>query len=319
MPSITNDTTLAFRCAVPISRTPVHRADAPSVARGQQRRLVRADRVEPDGPHVVDRRAEPDRAGDVRRAGLELVRQIVPGAALERDRPNHVAAAQERRHRVEHRLAAVQDADAGRAVHLVAGEHVEVRAERLDVHRPCDTRPATRRSARRRRPASRRATISATGLTVPSAFDTCTTATIFVRGDQQPLELLHHQVAAIVDRHDLAARRPCARTAAATARCWSGAPSPVMSTSSPAPTFASPQARATRLMLSVAFRVKTISWVDRALRKRAHLLARAFVGRRRALAEQVHAAVDVRVVLLVVAPDGVDDRRGFCVVAALSR
>ncbi len=61
----------------------------------------------------------------------------------------------------------------------------------------------------------------------------------------------------------------------------------VMSTSSPARTFASPQARATRLMLSVAFRVKMISVTDRGVDERAHLLARALVGRGRALAESV--------------------------------
>ena len=51
-----------------------------------QRRLVRRDGVEADRLHVVDRRAEADRLQDRRRAGLELVRHLGPGGALEADR-----------------------------------------------------------------------------------------------------------------------------------------------------------------------------------------------------------------------------------------
>ena len=46
---------------------------------------------------------------------------------------DHVAAAEERRHRVEDLHPAPQHADAGRAAHLVAGERDEVGAPRLHV------------------------------------------------------------------------------------------------------------------------------------------------------------------------------------------
>ena len=96
---------------------------------------MRGNRVAPDALDVVERRAEPDRAGDVRRAGLELVRQIVPGRALEGDAADHVSAAHERRHRFEQIRLPEQHADAGRTVELVPGRDVEVAAERLDVDR----------------------------------------------------------------------------------------------------------------------------------------------------------------------------------------
>ena len=57
----------------------------------------------------------------------------VVGRLLERDRLDHVAAALIRRHRLEQLRLAVQHADAGRAVQLVAREHVEVAVERLHV------------------------------------------------------------------------------------------------------------------------------------------------------------------------------------------
>ena len=84
--------------------------------------------------HVVDRGAQADRAGDVRRAGFEFVRQLVVSCLLECDGTDHVAAALIRRHGVEQRRFAVQHADAGRPVNLVAGEGVEIAVERLHVH-----------------------------------------------------------------------------------------------------------------------------------------------------------------------------------------
>ena len=55
------------------------------------------------------------------------------GEAVEADVGDHVAAAEERRHRVEQCLAAPQHADAGRPAHLVAAEREEVGAPRLHV------------------------------------------------------------------------------------------------------------------------------------------------------------------------------------------
>ena len=82
---------------------------------------------------VVDRRAEADGLGDRAGAGLELPGQVVPGRVGEVDDLDHVAAAEPRAHLLERLALAVEDADAGRAVGLVAGPDVEVRADRVEV------------------------------------------------------------------------------------------------------------------------------------------------------------------------------------------
>ena len=87
----------------------------------------------PSSREVVDGRAEADRLGDRRRARFELVGQLVPGGRLQLHGGDHVAAGQERLHRLEDLAAAVQHADARRAERLVAGPRVEVGADRRDV------------------------------------------------------------------------------------------------------------------------------------------------------------------------------------------
>ena len=107
----------------------------------------------------VDRGAQADGLGDRRRAGLELARAPRPTSTPRAGRRDHVAAAEERRHRVEQLAAAVQHADAGRAVGLVAGPGVEVG---VDARRTstgiCGTAcaPSTERRPRRRRGRGRR-------------------------------------------------------------------------------------------------------------------------------------------------------------------
>ena len=96
---------------------------------------MRGDGREADRREPVRRDAEDDAARDVRGAGLELPGQLVVRRLLERDGRDHVAAALVRRELLEPRLRAVERADAGRAVHLVARHRVEVAAERRDVDR----------------------------------------------------------------------------------------------------------------------------------------------------------------------------------------
>ena len=91
--------------------------------------VLHAERAE-----VVHGGAQADGFGDGRRARLELPGQLVRGEALEGDGADHVAAAQEGGHGFEQLALAVEDADAGRAAHLVAGEGQEVHVERLHVH-----------------------------------------------------------------------------------------------------------------------------------------------------------------------------------------
>ena len=68
-------------------------------------------------------------------AGLEFLRRVLEHALLEGHVLDHAAAALPRRHRFQLLGLAVEHADAGRAEHLVAGQHVEIGAERLHVDR----------------------------------------------------------------------------------------------------------------------------------------------------------------------------------------
>ncbi len=98
----------------------------PVVGVVHERRFVAADARLADRSHIIDRGAEPDRLHDRRRAGLEFVRRLAIGDAVLEHFADHLAAAVERRHGVEMLVFAVQHADPGRAVKLVAGEDVEI-------------------------------------------------------------------------------------------------------------------------------------------------------------------------------------------------
>jgi hypothetical protein len=99
----------------------------------EQRVLVRRNGREIQAREIVHGGAEADDARDVRGAGFELVGQGVVRAALEAHGQDHVAAALVRRHLLEQRALAVQDARPRRAEHLVARERVEVAVERFHV------------------------------------------------------------------------------------------------------------------------------------------------------------------------------------------
>jgi hypothetical protein len=102
---------------------------------GDERELVRPHLLHPERAQPVDRRAEPDRLGDLRGTRLELPGQIGPGRLIRGNGADHVTAADERRHLLEQCPAAVKDADPCRAVGLVAGPGVEVGVDRRQVHR----------------------------------------------------------------------------------------------------------------------------------------------------------------------------------------
>ena len=79
--------------------------------------------------------AQADHAGDIGRARLEFVGQLIPGALFKAHCLDHLAAGLERRHCIEQLAAAEQHAHAGGAEHLVAGKRVEITADLLHVHR----------------------------------------------------------------------------------------------------------------------------------------------------------------------------------------
>ena len=131
-PSRTKDRTLALAGAVPMSRRPGS-ADSARDAVGQDVLFVGGERLVSQAAQEVDGRSQADRAGQVRRARLELVGERVVDGLLEADRGDHVAAALVGGHLLEQLAAAVEHADAGGSVHLVARQGVEVAAQGLHV------------------------------------------------------------------------------------------------------------------------------------------------------------------------------------------
>ena len=105
-------------------------------ARSRRRRARARTRVHADARRATRRRR---RARSPRRSAScppRTSRAARPTSTRRSvDAGDHVPAAEERRHRLEQLAAAVQHADAGRPVGLVAGPGVEVGAERGDVDR----------------------------------------------------------------------------------------------------------------------------------------------------------------------------------------
>ena len=93
------------------------------------------DAVEPDAFHIIDGGGQADHTFDVRRAGLETAGRRGISRLLERHRFDHGAAALPRRHGGENLGPRPQHADAGRAIQLVAGQHIEIAIERRHVER----------------------------------------------------------------------------------------------------------------------------------------------------------------------------------------
>ena len=87
-----------------------------------------------DGVEIIHRGVQADRAGNVRRAGLEPMRRVLEFRLVVADAQNHFAAALIRRHGVENFLPSPQHADAGRPANFVAGERKKIAADGLHVH-----------------------------------------------------------------------------------------------------------------------------------------------------------------------------------------
>ena len=78
---------------------------------------------------VVDCRTDADRTAHIDGARLKLVRELCPGRLLAAHIFNHLAAEQEGRHREQKIPLAVEDADAHRSQHLVAGKREKIHIE----------------------------------------------------------------------------------------------------------------------------------------------------------------------------------------------
>ena len=97
--------------------------------------LVVVDRVDADGLEVVDCGAEPGGLDDRHRAGFELPGNFVRCVAVLADVEDHLAAAEERRHRLEQLGSGPEPTDTARPEHLVASEADEVGVPVRDIDR----------------------------------------------------------------------------------------------------------------------------------------------------------------------------------------
>ena len=97
--------------------------------------LVLSDLVHANTVQIIDRDPQADGPGHVRRASLELERDVVPLRRPEVDLTNHLAPAHEGLHLLQAVLLAVQDPDARWPEHLVAAEGEEVTIDLLDIDR----------------------------------------------------------------------------------------------------------------------------------------------------------------------------------------
>ena len=196
------------------------------------------ERLAVEAGQEVDRRPETDRAGEVRRAGLELVGGVVVDGLLEADRQDHVAAALIGGHLLEQLAPAVEDADAGRPVHLVAGQARRNRSRAPARRWGGGGRPARRR---RGRGPPRRGRLG----DLPDRVDRAEHVGDVGDRDElgpladQRLELVDQELASVVDRCDpQPGARPLADICQGTMLEWCSIS--VMSTSSPSPRWAAP-------------------------------------------------------------------------------
>ncbi len=100
-----------------------------------QSALMGADRFKADLLDIIDGGLQPQHPDDMGRSGLEPGRRRGEGRSSEAYLVDHCPAPLPGRHRLEQLGPAPQHSDPGRAVELVAGENVEVAAERGDVDR----------------------------------------------------------------------------------------------------------------------------------------------------------------------------------------
>jgi hypothetical protein len=270
-----------------------------------QRALVRADLLHADALQEADRGAQSRRLGDRRRARLELPRQLVEARGVEVDRADHVAAGQERRHRLQDLAAPVEHTEAGRAVGLVRGPHVEVGADRAHVDR--ELRHGLRAVDQRGR-AGPAGAASDLGHGVDRAQDVG-----HVDGPDEPhaavgqagVELVERELPVVVDlqvadlRADLLAQE------------LPGHDVGVVLHLGEHDRVARADVAAAPGVSHEVDRLRGVLREDRLLRRRAQpgggALPPALVEVRRLHRERIDAAVDVRVVVRVVVRDRVDD------------
>ena len=90
--------------------------------------------LDADGGQVIQRDAQADGRGEIRRARLKSVRRFLIRAGEEINVGDHVAAAQEWRHRFQHFAASVEHSDAGGPADFVSGKGQKVTTDFSHIH-----------------------------------------------------------------------------------------------------------------------------------------------------------------------------------------
>ena len=240
------------------------------------------------------------------RAGLEAVRRVVVGDRVLAHLADHLAAALIGRHLREPLALAVEHADAGRPVDLVAGEDVEIGVEIAHVHVEMDRALAPSTSTGTPCAWAMRM-ISLIGVTVPSTFDMWVMATILVRGvisfsNSSRRKLPSSSTGAHLITAPLRSRRKCQGTMLE----WCSMIERMIS--SPSPIAMRPK-RIRHQVVGLRGRLGEDDLVDRpGVEELAHGLARALEGFRRRVGHEVQAAMDVGVARLHGVHHGVDHR-----------
>ena len=83
--------------------------------------------------HIIQSHAQSVRTYVIGRTGFKLVGQALVSRMFKCDARNHFSTALVRRHFFQQGFAAVQDADAGRPIHFMAGENIEIAIQVLHV------------------------------------------------------------------------------------------------------------------------------------------------------------------------------------------
>ena len=266
----------------------------------QERLLVREQRLAILRAQPVDGRAQSHHGGDVGCAGLEFVRRLLVRRRFERDRAHHFAAALPRLHPFEQRGAAVEDADAHRAVHLVRRQGIKIAAKFLHVDG--QVRRGLRAVEQHRYAARMRELRKAT-----DGIDGADRVRHVRRGDEpgprpdQLFQLLEPQLAALIHLRDPKLHaEPLPRHEVR-----------VVLQRGHHDLVAGP--RASEGLRDQIHRLGDAAHEDdlvgpRGVDEALHCGTRVFQLRGGALGERMHAAVDVGIVAFVEAGDGVDDR-----------
>ena len=189
----------------------------------------------------------------------------------------------------------------------MAGERIEVHIKSSQGPPVCGGPPCSRPPARALLPGEPFRRSARTGFTVPSAFETCDTATMRVLRGLSSFSYSSRISSPRSSMEETAARALFSSHSICHGTMFEWCSSSEIIISSPALMLARPQELATRLMPSVVPRTKMSSASEDAFRSPHGFAARCLVGGCGTLAQLVNTAVNVGAVEFVETANRVDD------------